>query len=169
MLPKINRILYATGMGAGAPHVFRYALAMANQHDAEIIAVSALEPLPTFAQSLVELHISHAQSEEIHRNTQIQAKDKLRERIAQLCEKECNIDPQCKQRVSEIKIEEGQPAKIILTAAEQFNVDLIIMGSHRHTVIGDTLLGTTTRKVLHSATHPVLVVRIPEGFHEEGF
>jgi nucleotide-binding universal stress UspA family protein len=134
-----------------------------------IIAVSALEPLPTFAQSLVELHISHAQSEEIHRNAQNQTKDRLRERIEQLCEKECGIDPQCAQRVSEILIEEGQPAKIILAAADQCDVDLIIMGSHRHTVIGDTLIGTTTHKVLHSATLPVLVVRIPEGFHEEGF
>lgn len=169
MLPKIKKILYATGMGAGAPHVFRYALAMANQYDAEIIAVSALEPLSNFAQSLVELHISHAQSEEIHHNAQTQAREQLRERIAQLCEKECGIDPLCAQRVSEIQIEEGQPANIILAAAEHCNVDLIIMGSHRHTVIGDTLLGTTARKVLHSAVSPVLVVRIPEGFHEEGF
>ena len=43
------------------------------------------------------------------------------------------------------------------------------MGAHRHTVIGDAMLGTTTHKVLHSASQPVLVVRIPEGFHEEGF
>ena len=35
MLPKIKTILYATGMGAGAPHVFRYALALAKQHDAQ--------------------------------------------------------------------------------------------------------------------------------------
>lgn len=169
MLPKTRKILYATGMGAGSPHVFRHALAMAKQHNAEIIAISVLEPLPTFAQSLVELHISHAQAEEIHRNSQLQAKDMLRERISQLCEKECGIDPQCAQLVSEIRIEEGQPAKIILAAAEHDDVDLIIMGSHRHTVLGETLIGTTTNKVLHSATRPVLVVRIPEGFHEEGF
>ncbi|MDT8419058.1 MAG: universal stress protein [Desulfuromonadales bacterium] len=169
MLPKINKILYATGMGAGAPYVFRYALAMARQHDAEIIAISALEPLSTFAQSLVELHISHQQSEEIHRSAQAQAREQLKQRITQLCEKECGIDPQGAQRVSEIRIEEGLPAAVILAAAEHDDVDLIIMGSHRHTVIGDSLLGTTTHKVLHSATKPVLVVRIPEGFHEEGF
>ena len=64
MLPKIKKILYATGMGPGAPHVFRYALAMASQHDAQIIAVSAIEPLPAFAQSLVELHISHQDAEQ---------------------------------------------------------------------------------------------------------
>ena len=169
MLPQIKKILYATGMGAGAPFVFRYALALANQHDAQVIAVSALEPLSTFAQSLVELHISHEQLEEIHNQTQARAKELLRERVARLCEKECADDQVCTQRVSEIRIEEGQPAQVILAAAKEYAVDLIIMGAHRHTVIGDAILGSTTHKVLHSATQPVLVVRIPEGFHEEGF
>jgi nucleotide-binding universal stress UspA family protein len=31
------------------------------------------------------------------------------------------------------------------------------------------MLGTTTHKVLHGSSIPVLVVRIPEGYHEEGF
>ena len=169
MLPQIKKILYATGMGAGAPFVFRYTLALANQHDAQIITISALEPLSTFAQSLVELHISHEQSEEIHKQAQARAKELLRERVARLCDKECADDQVCTQRVSEIRIEEGQPAQVILAAAKEYAVDLIIMGAHRHTVIGDAILGSTTHKVLHSAAQPVLVVRIPEGFHEEGF
>ena len=169
MLPKIEKILYATGLGAGAPYVFRYALTLARQHDAQIIAVSALEPLSNFAQSLVELHISHERSEEMHLQAQEQVKERLRERIATLCEQECSVDQQCSHRVSKILIEEGQPDRAILKVARENDVDLVIMGSHRHTAIGDAVLGTTTHKVLHSASQPVLVVRIPDGFHEEGF
>ncbi len=169
MLPKISKILYATGIGAGAPYVFRYALAMANQHDAQIIAVSALEPLSTFARSMVELHISHEKLEKLHQTAQMETKERLRERINRLCEKECASDTQYRQRVSEIRIEEGLPDQVILAAAREYAVDLIIMGSHRHTVLGDALLGSTTHKVLHGAAQPVLVVRIPHGFHEEGF
>lgn len=169
MLPNINKILYATGMGPGAPHVFRYALALARVHEAEIIAVSALEPLSNFAQSLVELHISHEDAEELHLNARGQAKERLRQRISRLCDSECGTDHQCRSRVSEISIEDGQPAQVVLAAAREYAVDLIIMGAHRHTVLGDAMLGSTTHKVLHSADQPVLVVRIPEGFHEEGF
>ena len=169
MLPNLKKILYATGMGGGAPYVFRYALAMANQHDAQIIAVSAIEPLPPFAQSLVELHVSHQDAEKMHLAARDQAKERLKERIARLCEMECESAAQCSSRVSSILVEEGLPAQIILSAAQKYNVDLIIMGSHRHSVIGDALLGTTTNKVLHSATQPVLVVRIPDGYSEEGF
>jgi hypothetical protein len=31
------------------------------------------------------------------------------------------------------------------------------------------MLGTTTHKVLHGTAKPVLVVRIPDGYREEGF
>lgn len=169
MLPKLKKILYATGMGAGAPHVFRYALTMASQLDAQIIAVSAIEPLPAFAQSLVELHVSHQDAEQRHLEALKLAKERLRERITRLCEKECGIEPRCSNRVNLIEVAEGHPAEIILAIAKRHDVDLIIMGSHRHTVVGDALLGTTAHKVLHSASQPVLVVRIPDGYHEEGF
>ena len=169
MLPKIKKILYATGMGAGAPHVFRYALTMASQLDAQIIAVSAIEPLPAFAQSLVELHVSHQEAEQKHLEARNLAKERLRERISRLCEKECGVEPRCSNRVNLIQVEDGHPAEIILANAKRHDVDLIIMGSHRHTVVGDALLGTTAHKVLHSANQPVLVVRIPDGYHEEGF
>jgi len=169
MLPKIKKILYATGMGPGAPHVFRYALTMASQHDAQIIAVSAIEPLSAFAQSLVELHVSHQDAEQMHLEARNQAKQRLRERISKLCEKECGTEQRCSNRVNLVQVEEGHPAEIILANAKRHDVDLIIMGSHRHSVVGDALLGTTAHKVLHSASQPVLVVRIPDGYHEEGF
>lgn len=169
MLPKIKTILYATGMGAGAPHVFRYALTMAKQHDAQIVAVSAIETLSEFAQNLVAPYIPLEQRENIHHEAHQNSKEKLQKRVSQLCEKECNNDQQCIQRLIDIRIEDGSPAQAVLKVAEEINPDLIIMGSHRHTALGDAILGTTTSKVLHSTTTPVMVVRIPEGFHEEGF
>ena len=40
------------------------------------------------------------------------------------------------------------------------------MGSQRHTLIGEVMLGSTTRRVLHSASQPVLVVKVPKGYEE---
>jgi nucleotide-binding universal stress UspA family protein len=168
MLPKISKILYATGLGAGAPYVFRYALSQAQLYDAGIVAVHGMEPLSTFAQSLVEQYVSHENSEEMHRQARESVKDRLRERIEKICAKENGGDLEsC--RITEIRIAEGQPSQIILEAAKEVGADLIVMGAHRHTALGETLLGTTTRKVLHGSEIPVLVVRIPDGFHEEGF
>jgi nucleotide-binding universal stress UspA family protein len=169
MLPKIEKILYATGLGPAAPYVFRYALSLAQQHDAQIIAVHGMEPLPPFAQSLVELHISHEHSEEMHQQARLKAKERLQERIERLCGDEACLDLQGRNRVGAIHIVEGHPAQVILQVAAASGADLIVMGSHRHTVIGEALLGTTTHKVLHGTDRPVLVVRIPEGYREVGF
>ena len=51
-------------------------------------------------------------------------------------------------------------------AVKAFEADLIVMGTHRHTVVKGTLLGNTALKVLHDATIPVVMVRIPEGYHD---
>jgi len=169
MLPKIQKILFATGLGAGAPYVFRYALSMAQQYGAKIAVVHGMETLTPFAQSLVELHISHEQSEQIHQNARKAMVAKIEERLELLCTKELCNDSEGRSRVCGIVIEEGAPAEVILQQAEKLGVDLIVMGSHRHTVIGDAMLGSTTHKVLHSSKIPVLVVRIPEGYREEGF
>ena len=169
MLPRIQTILYATGLGPGAPYVFRYALTLARQHDAKIIAVSGLEPLSSFGQSLVEQYISHEQSEQIHQEARRSVKARLQERIQRLCDMEGKNGPDQLCRVSEIRIRDGHPAQVVLEAAKETGADLIVMGSHRHTVLGDALLGSTTHQVLHSAAIPVLVVRIPEGYREAGF
>ena len=169
MLPEIKKIVYATGLGPAAPYVFRYALSVARQYGAEIVAVHGMEPLTPFAQSLVELHISHEQSEQMHQDARKAMVAKIEERLELLCTKELCNDSEGRSRVCGIVIEEGVPSEVILQQVEKLGADLIVMGSHRHTVIGDAMLGTTTHKVLHRSTIPVLVVRIPEGYREEGF
>jgi nucleotide-binding universal stress UspA family protein len=167
MLPKIETILYATGLSQGAPFVFRYALALARQHGAKIVAVHAMEPLSPFGQSLVEQYISHDDSEEMHKKARETVKARLTDRIEHLLTQECNDAAGCANAVSSIRVIEGYTTQVILDAARDCAADLIVMGSHRHTAVGEVMLGGNTRKVLHSATQPVLVVKIPEGYPAE--
>lgn len=169
MLPKVETIVYATGLGSGAPYVFRYALALARRQGAKIVVVHGLEPLSTFGQSLVEQYISHEDNEELHRQARQATAQRLRERIERLCASECANGADCQDLVSDIRVVEGQAAAVILDAAADCGADMIVMGSHRHTVLGDAVLGSTTHRVLHSSTIPVVVVRIPEGYREAGF
>lgn len=167
MLPKIKTVLYATGLGPGAPYVFRHALALARQHQAKIVAVHGIEPLSPFGQSLVEHYIAHDVSAEMHRKTQEKVKLQLQERLKQLCIKECNGSTECDNLVSSILVLEGQPAQVIQDTAKGCSADVIVMGAHRHTMIGEVMVGSTTRRVLQLAELPVLVVKIPKGYTEE--
>jgi nucleotide-binding universal stress UspA family protein len=167
MLPKIETILYTTGLGPGAPYVFRHALALARQHQARIVAVHGMEPLSPFGQSLVEQYISHDSSEEMHSKARKSVKAQLKERLERLCTKECNNAPSCENAVTSIHVVEGYPDQVILNLAKDCSADLIVMGAHSHTLVGEVIVGSTTRKVLHRATQPVLVVKIPKGYVEE--
>lgn len=166
MLPKIETILYTTGLGPGGPYVFRYALALARQHQAKIVAVHAIEPLSTFAQNLVEQYISHNSSEELHSKARETFKTEIKTRMEQLCSKECAHAP-CDNPVSAIQVVDGYPDQVIAEIAKDVSADIIVMGAHSRSKVGEVMMGSTTRKVLHSATQPVLVVRIPKGYVEE--
>ena len=166
MLPEIKIILYATDLGPSSPHVFRYALSLAQHHQARITILKAMEPLTTFGQSLVELHISHNSSEQLHAEARAQVKQQLEERLHEFCAKEsCLCD---EQLVSGIRVVEGKPAEVILEQARAIDADLIVMGSHHHSALGEALLGTTTQKVLHRSERPVLVVRVSESGETAG-
>jgi nucleotide-binding universal stress UspA family protein len=166
MLPVIKTILYATALGPGAPYVFRYALTLARQHQAKIVIVHGIEPLSQFGQSLVEQYISHDNSEEMHRKARESVRGQIEERIKQLCAKECTDATECQLRVSSIRVTDGYPAQVILDVAKDSAADMIVMGANRHTLVGEVMLGSTTRKVLHNAEQPVLVVKVPKGFAE---
>ncbi len=166
MLPNIKTILYATGLGPRAPYVFRYAMTLARQHGAKIVVVHAIEPLSDFGQSLIAQYISPDDSEEMHSKAREQARARIKERIEQLCARECTSATDCQNVVGSIQIVDGQPAQAILEAAKDCSADLIVMGSQRHTLVGEVMLGSTTRKVLHTADQPVLVVKVPKDYAE---
>jgi nucleotide-binding universal stress UspA family protein len=169
MIPKVKNILYATGLGSGTPHVFRYALSLAQSYDAKIHIVHGHEHMSAGEQSMADLYVSHEKSEEVFAHTIAEIEKSILERLERLCAKETASDTQGRERVASITVAKLPAKQAIFAEAEKRNVDLIVMGSHRHSALSEALLGSTTLKILHSSTIPVLVVRIPENFKEEGF
>lgn len=165
MLPKFQKILFASGLGAGSPFVCRYALSMARQYQAKVTVLHVIEPLSPFGQSLVELHVTHADSEARHAEARAQVKAQLERQLHELVTREANKSGD-NGLIEGVKVVEGQPAEQILLAAGQIGADLIVIGSHRHSALGDALLGHTASKVTHRSRIPVLLAPIPEGYTE---
>jgi manganese transport protein len=59
----------------------------------------------------------------------------------------------------EIALAYGDPSKELVTFAASHKVDLLVMGSHGHRLLGDLLWGQTVDPVRHRVDIPVLVVR----------
>jgi len=55
----------------------------------------------------------------------------------------------------------GKPANEILSCADKYNVDLVVMASRGSSGQGPWLLGNIAAKVLRATTRPILLVRAP--------
>jgi manganese transport protein len=59
----------------------------------------------------------------------------------------------------EIALPHGDPSKELINFAASHGVDMLVMGSHGHRLIGDLIWGQTVDPVRHRVEIPVLVVR----------
>jgi nucleotide-binding universal stress UspA family protein len=59
----------------------------------------------------------------------------------------------------EAKTKAGAPAATIIKAAEEWNADLIVLGSHGRSAVGRAFFGSVSQKVLHAAHSAVRVAR----------
>jgi nucleotide-binding universal stress UspA family protein len=148
MIPKINKILYATDLSLNSAYVFRYALASAEKHDAKIDVLYAVQSTGEmgFASPAVDTKPIVA---------------KIRKRIENLAEEELQDKPSLIKRVSDIRVVAGDPAVVILQAVEDIKPDILIMGTHSKGIIANTFLGSVAMKVLQRIKIPVYVIPIP--------
>ncbi|GAB4259534.1 MAG: universal stress protein [Deferrisomatales bacterium] len=161
MLPRIRTILYAADLSERAEAVLRYALGLAIRYDAAVVAVHAVEPLSPYAQSMVDLYLTRDQRDRLHRESRERLTADLRGRIERFCTEETEDPAEALARVSEIVVREGHPVDVILREAQRVEADLVVMGSHGHTAVGEVLLGSTAHRVLQRSPAPVLLVRLP--------
>ena len=84
----------------------------------------------------------------------------MRSRIHEICGKEACVAEE--NLIDGVYVIEGQAAPTIIEEAKRLSSDMIVMGTHRHSMFGETLLGSTAHKVLHSGSVPTLLVRVPK-------
>ncbi|MFC6988601.1 universal stress protein [Haloplanus sp. GCM10025708] len=61
----------------------------------------------------------------------------------------------------EASVATGVPYRSILDYCEEYDVDLVVMGTHGRTGLERTLVGSVTEKVVRTSDVPVLTVSLP--------
>jgi nucleotide-binding universal stress UspA family protein len=59
-------------------------------------------------------------------------------------------------------LKEGRPSATIVEAGDEYEVDLIVIGSRGLGGITGWILGSTSRRVVESCTKPILIIKIPD-------
>ena len=157
MLPQIQTILYATDLEPHGPAVFRYALSLAQHYDAKIVLLHAVEPLGQTARSLVRNVLPANQIEELQKQTMERIFDEIRARITKLHEEVTASSGTQANLVSDVRVVEGFPATAVLEQADVLKADLVVMGTHGRSGMGEFVLGSVAHKVIQQSRVPVLL------------
>jgi nucleotide-binding universal stress UspA family protein len=160
---KIRTILYATDLSPNSAYAFRYAVNCAENDDAEIIVLHVMEKLPSHVRIMLASYLTDDHQKEILEEKIAHARERIEKRLKLFSEKELRNEPQLMKRIRGIEVCEGHPADVIIRKSEEFNCDMIVMGTHGKETWHHTYLGSMARQVLGRVRKPVLVIPLPSG------
>ena len=140
-----RNILVAVDGSPDAEAAIQHATALARDQRARLTLVTAVPQLP--ATALLASGAAPPRSEVVKHYADMlrKAADTLPEDVS----------------VTTLLVE-GPPAKALVERARSGAFDLIVMGSHGHGRLHQSLLGCVSQKVLHASPIPVLLIRAPE-------
>ncbi|MBP1714136.1 MAG: UspA [Deltaproteobacteria bacterium] len=162
MIPKIEKILYATDLSKNSAYAFRYAVNSAENHDAQIHIIHVLEKTTATQEALLKNYLTPEKLDQIHETHRAEAGKMIQKRLEEFCQKELQNRPEALKRVVSIQVVEGDPAGTILGKAEELKADTVIMGTHGKGFLEHAFLGSVAEKVLQRIKIPVFIVPIPE-------
>ena len=147
----ISKILVPTDGSKAAQRAARYAVDLAKQLKASIIALSVIDKRsftgPTVPARKTARHVIEPIEDYLR-----EAAEGYAGEIGKLCDKN---GVQAKTVITA-----GHPVEDIVKEASKAKADLIIMGSHGKSALAVAVLGSVTYGVIHKDTKiPVLVVR----------
>ena len=163
MIPKIQKILYATDLSPNSIYALRYAVNSAIKHDADIIILHVFEKVDPASNAMLDLYLYEKKHQEILNKHIVEAKAHIKNRLRSLLDKELKEHPEFADKVKSIEVCEGFPAEKILSKAEELNCDAIIMGTHSKGLIANTFLGSTAKRVLRRTRKPIFIIPLPKG------
>lgn len=164
MIPKIRKILYATDLTPNSAYAFRYAIDAAKKHNASIVILHVLEPIPGSAYApWINIYFDKEQEKKNLEELLADKTNQIKRRLEIFCDRELKGDPERVDRVVSIELCQGFPAEVILRKANELECDAIVMGTHGKGIIGHTFLGSTAKRVLRRVRKPVFIIPLPKG------
>ena len=156
MIPQIKKILYATDLSKNSSFAFLYATDVARRHDARIVILHAIEPVPAYAAAYTGI------TDELKQKQQEETVEEIRKHLGDFCKRaEAQMGAPCVELVSKILVPVKHPPEAILNAAEEEGCDVIVVGTHGKGFLSHAFLGSVSNAILHRTRKPVFIIPLP--------
>src|SRR5215212_4647336 len=144
-----KRILVAVDDSSPAARAVDVAVSMAQQLGAQLAAVHVVDWSRAFVPELAKVDQEKMTA--------------LRGKAVTVLHQACARIP--RDLLDDGLLREGDPADMILAAAEEWDADLIVIGSDSRGRLAHFLLGSTADAVIRKAKRPVIAVRADAAMH----
>ena len=158
MIPRYQRILYATDLSENAVHAFRHVIGIARRDEARVHILHVLPEITPAVLNDVATAMGEDRLADLELAHKAELATKIRTQLDAFARQELAEDPGAMARIEEVAIHHGQAVSSILAEADRIDADLIVIGSHGKGAIKYAFLGSVSEKILHRAMRPVLVV-----------
>jgi len=152
MLTTIDTILFATDLGSDTKNSLRMAMSLAEKYQSTVTLLHAVEPVSSAIYGMG----AETMWAEIMENGCKESEALSHKWVDQLFDEELSEYPSLEK--PDIKVIYGNPTKTILECADDLNADIIVMGSHGHSALGELLIGSVADKVVRLSKRPVLLI-----------
>lgn len=163
----IQTILFATDMGLHTHYLLHHVNSIADQHNARVIVVHAIEPPGHLGDAVVQSYLSEDTQSEFQQEGISRIIDGVKGRIVDLLEEEFIQGQQGLSNIRDVRVMAGKPADVILKETKTCHADMIIMGSHGEGTDQPNVLGSVTSRVLQTSRVPVYMVPLVRSFQTQ--
>jgi nucleotide-binding universal stress UspA family protein len=154
----IKKILLAADLSVYTPSVLQHSTDLANQYNANLVIVHAVEPLGSLGHALLQAYLKPETSREITtKGLDAMVKEVKAHVVDYVTDQYMDGDSDLSQ-LEDIVVEAGNPSSVILKTADEIDADIILVGCHSPDIENTNSLGSVAQKVINGAKVPVYVV-----------
>ena len=155
-LPEINKILYATSLGPYTRSVYRHAIRVAKQNNAEIIMLHVITAVGEMGEALIREYLPKELVKRVHDEGVAKVMKTMETRVQEFFDEELSyLDEPIAWKITP-RVVQGRHDEMILKIAKEEQADIIIMGTENKRGIHSQ--SETTQQVIKRSKVPVLVV-----------
>jgi nucleotide-binding universal stress UspA family protein len=153
----VKRILYATDLGLYGPYIMKQVAMLAQSTGAKVDVLHVIEPMGVFAESIINTYMPEQELKYLRNKGMSKVVESIRAQVIDTLNSDY-ADYLALINLSEVIVEVGSPADIVLEQAKIRGSDLIILGSHGQHAYRGGLMGSVVTKVLQLSAIPVYMI-----------
>ncbi len=168
MRTNIEKLLFTTDLSEGTRVAFDFAAGIACRHGADIIILYVMEESSSYAGSHLAGFLGEDRWKELKESQENEARQILigkkregaviKDALNEFCRTAKEELGEENVPADEILVARGNVVDAIMDTVDAKACDMIVMGHHIRSKLGEAVLGSTTRRVLRRSRIPVLLV-----------